>query len=292
MTGLIVTSVVNIILDYLFIFIFHWGVKGAAYATVIATFIGIFVLLAHFFMKKNQLRFLFTKLDFSILGNILLIGFPSFIVEGSAAVMMVAFNITFSYYVGETGIVAYAVVNYLHSMFLMFFMGVAATLQPIASYHYGAKLYQRMKQFIRIAVMVAIGLGASVFIVGLFGNKVIINLFGIEITEIVNYTKKGIVYFFAGYLFLGINLVFVVFYQSIGNIRLSTWIVLSRSSILFIPLLWLLPNLFGANAIWLAFPIAEGITVLIIYLALKFRWIELVHSETTGCPKVGVIDLN
>ncbi|QTD43535.1 MATE family efflux transporter [Sporosarcina sp. Te-1] len=286
MVGLIVTSVMNIILNYLFIFIFHWGVQGAAYATVIGTFIGILVLLTHFLTKRKQLGFVYTKLDFSILGNIFSIGFPSFIVEGSTAVMMVSFNITFSHYVGEEGVVAYAVVNYMHTVFLMLFIGIGAALQPITSYHYGAKLYQRMKQFIRIAIITAFGLGAAVFIIGLVGKGFIINLFGIDIPEIIDYTKIGIVYFFAGYLFLGINMVFVEFYQSIGKIRIATWIVLSRSLILFIPLLWILPNLLGPNTIWLVFPAAEGLTVLLVYLALKFKWMELVPLEKIELSKI------
>ncbi|GIN57292.1 MATE family efflux transporter [Lederbergia ruris] len=285
MTGLIVTAVVNIILNYLFIFIFHWGVKGAAYATVIGTFIGILVLLTHFLTKKKQLGFVHTKLDLSILKNIFSIGFPSFIVEGSTAVMMVAFNITFSHYVGETGVVAYAVVNYMHTVFLMLFIGIGAALQPITSYHFGAKLYQRMKQFVRIAMITGFGLGIAVFIVGLVGKGVIIDLFGIDIPEIIDYTKIGIVYFFAGYLFLGINMVFVEYYQSIKNIRIATWIILSRSFILFIPLLWIFPNLFGSNSIWLVFPVAEGLTVLIMYLALKNKWIKLVPIEMPELSK-------
>lgn len=285
MLGVIVTSVVNIGLNYLFIFIFHWGVKGAAYATVIGTFIGILVLLTHFLTKKKQLDFVFTKLDFSILGNIFSIGFPSFIVEGSAAVMMVAFNVTFSHYVGEIGIVAYAVVNYMHTVFLMLFIGIGAALQPITSYHYGAKLYQRMKQFIRIALISAFGLGVVIFMVGLTGKGLIIKLFGIEIPTIIEYTKMGISYFFAGYLFLGINMVFVEFYQSIGKVRIATWITLSRSIILFIPLLAILPNVFGSNTIWLVFPAAEGLTVFIIYLALKFKWIKIIYLKKGASPK-------
>ncbi len=276
MVGLIVTSVVNIFLNYLFIFIFQWGVKGAAYATVVGTFVGILVLLTHFLTKKKQLGFVYTKLDFSVLGSICSIGFPSFIVEGSTAVMMVAFNITFSYYVGDTGIIAYAVVNYMHTVFLMLFIGIGAALQPISSYHYGAKLYERIKQFVRIAIITAFSLGVAVFMIGLVGKGFIIDLFGIDIPEVIDYTKRGIVYFFLGYLFLGINMVFVEYYQSIEKVRIATWIILSRSFILFIPILLLIPNLLGPNSIWLVFPVVESLTGLFVYLALKFKWIKLI----------------
>src|SRR5699024_1516223 len=163
------------------------------------------------------------------------IGFPSFIVQGSAAVMVIAFNITFSYFVGEKGVVAYAIVNYINTVFLMMFTGIGEALQPITSYHYGAQLHQRMKQFIRIAIITAFSIGVIAFLFGVFGKEMIINLFGMNIPEIIDYTKIGIVYFFAGYMFLGINMIFVEFYQSIGKTRIATWIVLSRSLILFIP---------------------------------------------------------
>lgn len=280
MLGLVVTSLVNIILNYIFIFIFHWGVRGSAYATIIGTFIGIIVLLTHFWTSKNQLRVVRTKLDLPMLGNIFVIGFPSFIVEGTFAVMIIAFNITFSHHTGETGLVAYSVVNYMHAVLIMLFIGVGVAVQPITSYYHGAKLYQRMGQIVSIGLRTGFGLGIALFVFGLVGKELIIDMFGIAEPQIIEYAKIGIVYFFSGYLFLGINSVLVQFYQSIEKTRIATLITLSRSVILFIPLLWIMPNLFGENAIWLAFPVAEGLTVLIIYLALKTKRIELVPKES------------
>lgn len=276
MIGLVVTSVVNIILNYIFIFIFNWGVKGAAYATVFATAIGILVLLTHFLAKRSQLALVKIKIDSSIVRNIISIGFPSFILEASAAVMMIGLNVTFSHYVGEIGIVAYAVVNYMHTVFLMLFIGVGASLQPISSYHYGAKLFERLKQFVRIAVLTGFIVGALIFAIGVFGRSLIIWLFGIEGTEVISYIKIGITLFFIGYLFLGINMVFTEFYQSIGKIRIAIMISVLRSFIIFIPLLFILPILFGQNAIWLVFPIAEGLTMITVFLSLKFKWIPLI----------------
>lgn len=192
------------------------------------------------------------------------------------AVMMVAFNITFGYFVGETGLVAYAVINYMHTVFLMLFIGIASSLQPIVSYHFGARLYGRLKDFVRIAVMSGFILGIVVFALGIFGKGLIIEAFNIHVLEVVDYTKTGIIYFFSGYLFLGINMVFVIYYQSIGRTRIATWITLLRSMIVFIPALVILPLMFNNNSIWLVFPIAEGLTVLFIYLALKFKWMELI----------------
>lgn len=286
MTGLIVASVSNIVLDYLFIFVFKWGVKGAAYATAIGTSLGLLILLTHFVTKQNQMKFVHSKIDFSLLGQIFSIGFPSFIVQGAAAVMVIAFNIAFSHFVGEKGIIAYAVVNNMYTVFLMMFTGIGAALQPITSYHYGALLYDRMKKFIKIALITALIIGTFSFLFGVFGNGFIIQLFGMNDPEIIAYTKKGIAYFFSGYLFLGMNMVFIEYYQSIRNIRIATLIVFSRSLILFIPLLWFLPTLFGPNAIWLVFPVSEGLTVFLTYLALRLNWIELLPLANVAVKRV------
>lgn len=190
--------------------------------------------------------------------------------------MMIGLNVTFSHYVGETGIVSYAVVNYMHTVFLMLFIGVGAALQPISSYHYGAKLFERLQQFIRIATVTGFIVGVLIFVIGVLGRGLIIWLFGIEGTEVISYIKIGITLFFIGYLFLGINMVLTEFYQSIGIIRIAIMISLLRSFFIFIPLLFIMPILFGPNAIWLVFPIAEGLTMVIMFLSLKFKWIPLI----------------
>src|SRR5699024_11854122 len=86
------------------------------------------ILLTHFVTKQNQMKFVHLKIDFSLLGQIFSIGFPSFIVQGAAAVMVIAFNIAFSHFVGEKGIIAYAVVNNMYTVFLMMFTGIGAAL--------------------------------------------------------------------------------------------------------------------------------------------------------------------
>lgn len=276
MVGLIVTSVVNIILNYIFIFIFNWGVEGAAFASALGAVVGIGILLTHFFTKENALGFVKVKLDFPLLGNVLSIGFPSFIVEATTAIMMVAFNVTFGYFVGETGLVAYAVVNYMHTVFLMLFIGVASSLQPIASYHFGARLFERMKYFVNMTVLTGFVLGFVVFVFGIFGGNLITDMFNVTDPVIQAYTQKGIIYFFSGYLFLGMNMVYVIYYQSIGKTRIASWLTMFRSIIFFIPLLIILPLLFGNMAIWFVFPLAEGLTALLIFIATKFKWMELI----------------
>lgn len=267
MVGLITTSVLNILFNYLFIFVFDFGVSGAAYATGISAAIGLAVLSTHFLRKESILKFTKLKWELPIIKDIFKIGLPSFIIESSAAFVIIAYNITFMHFIGEIGVTAYAVVNYLHAVFIMLFIGIGAALQPIVSFHYGAKLYSRLQQFLRLGVITGIVFGAIILLVGwLFGNN-IIALFGVSSAEVIAYTEKGITLFFIGYLFMGINLVYAEYYQAIEKIKLSSIIIIAKNIVLFLPLLWLLPTYFGSDFIWLAFPIAEGITTIGLIIA-------------------------
>lgn len=269
--ALVATAVFNIIFNYIFIFHFGWGVKGAAIATIIATFLGILILLVHFFLPKSHLRF--TKFTWSnaMMIRIMQIGLPSFIIEGSAAIIVIAYNITFSHFAGEVGITSYAVINYIHAVSLMLFIGVGAALQPITSYHYGAKLFARLHRFVRIGVLTGFIIGVLSFVIGVVANGWIIAMFGIDDPDVIAFTKDGIVLFFSGYLFLGVNMVFAEFYQSVEKTKLATIIIMARSLVLFLPLLYVLPRYFGNHAIWLAFPIAEGLTMIGIFIYVFWR---------------------
>ncbi|MBQ0138386.1 MAG: MATE family efflux transporter [Kurthia sp.] len=271
MIGLSITSILNIILNYFFIFEFKWGVSGAAYATALSTLVGLLVLLLHFKNKISHLTWIPPTFHLKNMVEILKIGFPSYVVEMSFAIIVVAYNLTFLHYTGEIGVTSFAIINYLHVVFLMIFIAVGAALQPIVSYHYGAKLYTRLRTFLKMAIFTAFFIGLILFIVGIFGKSMLIALFGITDVQVVSFTKDGMGYYFIGYLFLGFNLVMAEYFQAIKCIRFSTIIVLMRSLILFIPLLLLLPMLGSSTLIWLSFPLAEGITALALLLLMRFN---------------------
>lgn len=268
MIGLITTSVLNIILNYIFIFQMNMGVSGAAYATALSTVVGLCVLLLHFLRSDSHLRFNLKTFhfNFSNMKEILKIGSPSFITEGSTAIVVVGYNIAFSHFVGEIGVTSYAVINYLHAVFIMLFFGISAAIQPIVSFSYGAKLTERLKAVLKLGLLAGIIAGILIILVGWLLDDQLIQAFSVHDPAIIEFTKQGIHLFFIGYLFLSYNLLYAEFYQSIKKIRLSMIIILMRSLILFLPLLYLLPATFTGKALWLAFPIAEGLTAIGILL--------------------------
>lgn len=270
MTGLGVTAVLNVVLNYFFIFVWQWGVSGAAYATGIATLIGLCILLLHFRTPANHLHFVKPTRSLRGMLDILKIGLPSYVVEMSFAVIVVMYNLTFLHYTGEVGVTAFAIINYLHAVFLMIFIAVGASIQPLVSYHYGARLYGRLKSFLLLGILTATIIGVLLLIIGIFGKSLLIKLFGVDDPTVVAFTEKGILLYFTGYIFLGFNLVIAEYFQAIKRIRLSVLIVLSRSILLFMPLLILLPMALPSITIWLAFPIAEGLTCIILLICMKW----------------------
>ncbi|MEB2281871.1 MATE family efflux transporter [Lysinibacillus xylanilyticus] len=269
MMGLITTSVLNIILNYIFIFVLHYGVTGCALATALSTIIGMSVLCLHFFRNQSELKFVRKFFTLSDLKKIFAIGLPSFIVEASVAIMVILYNVTFLHYLGSDGVTAYAMINYIHTVLLTVFLGIGMALQPLVSYHHGARLIERLTALLKIGIASAFILGLiTVTIATLFPSQ-LIALFGDSTFEIRNMAVQGFVHFAIGYVFLGVNMVFAEFFQSIERIRLATTIMLLRSIILFIPALVLLPKLLGPQAIWWTFPVAEGITALLIFIFMK-----------------------
>ncbi|GKV55928.1 MATE family efflux transporter [Sporosarcina sp. NCCP-2222] len=283
MMGLITTSILNILLNYLFVFVFDYGVTGVAFATALSTVAGLMVLSLHFFWKRANLKFVPGFLNWHDTMKIISIGLPSFVVEASMAVIIIFYNVTYLHYMGANGVTAYAMVNYVHAVLLMVFYGIGMALQPLVSYHYGAGLTGRLKALLKIGIMTSVLFGVvTATLIMLFPSQ-IISLFGDSTVEIQQIATQGFAHFAIGYLFLGVNLVYAEFFQSIERIRLATGIVLLRSIILFVPVLILLPKFLGGQAIWWVFPLVEGITALITYLISKMNIVSRkMQAQKTG----------
>lgn len=271
MTALITTSVVNIILNYVFLFKLNLGVTGAAIATVLGALVGLIILSTHFFRKKNNLRFVRFKFDKKLIFLILGIGFPSFLAEVGISFFTISHNLVFKQLAGTVGLSAFAILNYVHSVMLLLFLGMGSAIQPLISYYKGAKDEKKMKETVRLAIWTALGAGIFFLLIGQFAAAQIVNLFGDFPKEVVALAVSGIKLFFIAYLFMGINFVMMTYYQSIGHIRMATWITATRGIIILLVLLMILPQLFGLTGVWLAVPASEFVVLLTIFYYHK-RW--------------------
>lgn len=274
MAGLIVAALLNIVLNYWMIFILQWEVFGAALATTIATGIGALVYTIHFFNKGSGLKLTKFTWNWKTMKDISSIGFPSFLSEAGIGVFVMGYNIAMAYYIGTSGLAAFSVINYLHTFMFFAFIGIGSTIQPMISFYYGAKRYHSISDTVKIAERTGFTLGLLFIGAGFFGADYLVAIFGIESQEIFKMTTVGLKLFFLGYLFMGVNFVYMTYYQSIGRIKPSIIITLARGFILLIITLLILPYFFGINGIWLSLPVTEALVAIFLLLFVRKGVIE------------------
>ncbi|WP_221567804.1 MATE family efflux transporter [Alkalihalobacillus sp. TS-13] len=264
MVALCVTAIVNIGLNYYMIFILELGVFGAGIATALASLGGLLVLLLHFLKKQSNLRKPSFRWSWRLLGSIFSIGFPSFLAEAGTLVFVAGYNLAIVGLLGTEGVAAFSVVNYLHGFMFLSFFGIESALQPMISYYHGAKEKIRIKESVKIGEKASFMLGGSLLLIGLFAAPLLVSLFGLESDEIHKLAVEGIRLFFVGYLFLGFNFVYMTYFQSIGEIRPSIIIILLRSFVFILVLLWVLPKFIDIAGVWLALPLSEMLVALLL----------------------------
>jgi putative MATE family efflux protein len=273
MMALVVTAVLNIILNFVFLYILDHGVAGVATATLVSAFVGTLVLFIHFFKKDNNLRFVKFTFDRKLLILIIAIGFPSFLAEVGMSVFTISHNNIFEHLAGTDGVSAFATLNYVHGVMLMAFLGMGSAIQPLVSYYNGSRDKERMRKILKLANVTVFVAGTAFFLFGQFFSAYIVSLFGDFPESVVDLAIPGIRLFFIAYLFMGINFVMMTYYQSTGKIRMAVWITAAREIILLLILLSILPVAFGVTGAWLAIPVSEFIVLMTIFYYQKKRTI-------------------
>lgn len=269
MAGLVVVAILNIILNYWMIFILEWEVLGAALATTIATGIGALVYTIHFFKKGSGLKLVKISWNWDRIKRINSIGFPSFLSEVGMGVFVMGYNIVMNIYVGTSGLAAFSVINYLHTFMFFAFLGIGSTIQPMISFYYGAKEYGSINQTLKIAERTGFALGILFLTIGFFGADYLVAIFGVDSAEIFDMTTVGLKLFFLGYLFMGVNFIYMTYYQSIGRVKPSIMITFARGFVILIAMLIILPYFFGITGIWLSLPVAEAVVAICILLFVR-----------------------
>lgn len=184
-------------------------------------------------------------------------------------VFVMGYNIAMAYHVGTNGLAAFSVINYLHVFMFLAFIGIGSTIQPMISFYYGAKKFDRIRKTVKIAELAGLALGLLFIGIGYVGAEFLVSIFGISSGEIAALATSGLKIFFLGYLFMGINFIYMTYYQSIGYVKPSIGITVFRGFILLIVMLLVLPFWLGIAGIWLALPIAEAIVAVVLILRAR-----------------------
>ena len=275
MLTMLIGSIINMILDPIFIFGFGWGMKGAAWATVISQLISAVWVLYYFLSGKSvlKIRVKYFRLKPSLMVKILALGGAPFLMHISDSMMSAILNNQLRIYGGDLGISLLGVIMSLMMMIFMFIIGISQGAQPIIGYNYGARQYDRVKKALAQAVMVATG--------GVLIGYIIIMLFPAQLVRIFNKEDEALVelgvqampIFFSLLPLIGFQAISSTFFQAVGKAKQSMFLVLTRSVILHVPGLLLLPRFFGLDGIWIATPIStlgsSLITGIFLYYILR-----------------------
>ena len=292
---IILTAVaMNLLLDYIFIFKFGWGIKGAALATVIAQAVSFLTTFTHFCLKDSFVRFRRAAFvfDWKIVKAIISIGLAPFMVNICASMVSAFVNTALLHY-GGTGahdivsvahgqadiyVGAYGIINRVVMLLIMVIQGLNQGMQPIVGFNYGAKQYDRVRK----ALFMTIGCGMTISTLGFLACQLfpeaIAHAFvdsgrGGDELQMIAAAAQGMRLVVIMFPLVGFQVVAAGFFQYIGHAKLAIFVSMTRQLLFLLPLLWIIPQFLGATGVWISMPIADCASVtlatFLLYRELK-----------------------
>lgn len=269
MTATILTVVINIILDPIFIFLFDMGIAGAAWATVLSQLISLIWEIKIFSNKEELLHF--QKGIYSLKKKIVLdslsIGLAPFLMNAVACFVVILINRQLLKYGGDLSVGAYGIVNRYVFLFMMIVMGFTQGMQPIAGYNYGAREYGRVVSVLKRTLIYATIIMSLSFVVGELFPYSVVSIFTSD-AELISKSAQGVRLVVIAFPLVGINLVTSNFFQSIGKPKRAIFLSLSRQLIFLTPLIYFLPMFLGEKGVWWSFVISDFLSIAIATLLL------------------------
>lgn len=277
--AVVISAVTNIVLDYVFVGLWSWGVSGAAIATGISQAVSIFLYLHHFVFGKSRLKFTKFRPEFAMFRKILPIGLGDFITEIGVGTILFLYNHFLIQYSGELAVASFTVIGYVNQIVAMCFAGITQGIQPLVSYYYGSGERTKYVSLLKYAFysIIAISL-LSLILVLVFADTVYLFFFGAEKAEFIAQSALAMRKFSIAFLFMGFNLLVAGFASSLMKPRYAIIISLNRTFLLLVLALVLLGRFFGASGLWYASAFAEALCLLFsgyfirkVLIATKFE---------------------
>ena len=277
MYATIFTVAMNIVLDVVFIRWWHWGIRGAALATVISQSMALIYQLK-LFMNKHELLHLkrgIYRLKGNLVKNIVGIGISPFLMNVCACVVVIFMNNQFVRYGGDWAVGSYGIANAIGTMFLMFIMGLNQGMQPIAGYNYGSQQTDRLQRVLNLALVSAMCIMTVGWLIAMIIPHYCARIFTDNET-LVNMSARAIridMFFFP---FVGFQMVITNFFQCIGKVKISIFLSLSRQLLFLLPLLYVLPMFYDIDGVWYSLPSSDLVAsiiagVMMVIFMRKFK---------------------
>ena len=264
MYAMMIPSVGNLFLDYVFINLLDFGMEGAAWATTGSYMLCLGYIIWFFLSNKSELKL--TKcqfrLRFPIVKEISALGFVTLARQAVVSITYLFMNNILFDLGGETSVTAYAIVGRMLMFALFPVYGITQGFLPIAGYNYGAAKYERVRYTIETALKYAIGLATVVFIMLMIFPESITKLFTDD-AEVIKETPSAMRWVFAATPIIAVQLIGAAYFQAIGKATPALLLTLTRQGIFFIPLIFILPIFYGELGVWMSFPISDVLSTIV-----------------------------
>ena len=271
---MIISAGTNLVLDPIFIFVFGWGVKGAAYATVISMMVLAIWVLLHFKSGRSviKLRPKYYKLDIKIILEILAIGMAPFVMQIANSFVQGLLNKTLISFGGDLAVGAMGIINSVATLVVMSIVAINMASQPIIGFNFGAKSPARVKETLRIAIIAATVISIAAFGIIQTIPDSIIKLFESKNDQLLELGRHGLRIAILALPLVGFQVVTGNFFQSVGKAKIAMLLTLLRQVVFLIPFLLIFPSFYGLTGIWMSLPIADTISAMIVFFFLSREW--------------------
>lgn len=273
MNATIFTVIINTIMDPIFIYGFDMGIKGAAFATVLAQILALLWQIYIFSNNKEMLHFQkgIYHLKKKIVKDTLAIGLSPFLMNSCACIVVIIINRSLGLYGGDLAIGAYGIVNRITFLFVMIVIGLNQGMQPIAGYNFGAQKYARVLKVLRYTLLWGTIVTTSGFLIGEIIPGICVQAFTSD-PELIRLSEKAMRVVVMIFPFVGMQMVTTNFFQSIGHAGKSIFLSLTRQMLFLIPLTLILPYFWGVDGVWYAMPISDFIAWIVAFVMLLHQY--------------------
>ncbi len=279
MAATLFTVVMNVVLDAVFILWWHWGIKGAALATMISQLLALCWQMSIFANQKELLHLKrgIYKLRAELVQNIISIGISPFLMNACACIIVIFMNNQLVRYGGDMAVGAYGIANSIAMVFVLFSMGLNQGMQPIAGYNYGSQQFDRLMSVVKLAIISATVMMTSGWLVAMFAPYYCARMFTTD-PELIRQAIDAIQVMMLMFPIIGGQMVITNFFQCIGKVKISIFLSLSRQLLFLLPLLAVLPNFYNIEGVWASLPISD-LAAAIVAAAIMVAYMKKMKKQ-------------
>ena len=277
------TVACNIVLVITFVWLFRWGIRGAAMATITSQTLALCWQLWIFSDKEEiiHLKSGIYKLKAVLVRNIIAIGISPFLMNVAACIIVIFMNNQLVRYGGDMDVASYSISNSIAMMFVMFVMGVNQGMQPISGYNYGAENYDRLMKVLNISMMAATAIMLTGWLIAMFLPYYCARIFTTD-QSLIELSIFAIRVNMLVFPVIGFQMVITNFFQCIGKVKISIFLSLSRQLLLLLPLLVVLPLIWGIDGVWAALPASDATAALMAAVVMISYMSKLKRKKELG----------